>query len=74
MGKHLSEIDKGKILGLKKAGITQKEISTKTGIPTSTISNFLKRVNIRNDTSRKIGSGRLPLLNTTNLKKLKQQW
>lgn len=70
MGKATSDVQKGRILGLREAGLTLKEIFQKTKVPVPTISRIIRQVAKRGNTERKHGSGRPRLLDKTNLNKI----
>lgn len=72
MGKQLTDILKGRIIGLRETGLTINEITKKTQVPRSTVSKFLIRTKERGNTARKQGSGRPAILNSTNLATIKK--
>jgi predicted transcriptional regulator len=55
----LKDIDCGKIIGYKELGFSIRKIEEITGIPKSTVCDFLKIFNKRGSIGRKRGSGRL---------------
>jgi transposase len=67
-----NEIEFGKILALRERGFTIRKIAENTGIPKSTVGDFLKKYENTNSTKRKRGSGRQLLLGTRYLGLLKK--
>jgi DNA-directed RNA polymerase specialized sigma24 family protein len=44
MGKHLSEASKGQIIGMMLAGLSERAISEKMGIPKSTVHSVIRTI------------------------------
>ena len=72
MSKHLNDITKGIIIGLRSEGFKLKDIAEKVKKPMSTISKFLSSSKKRDNCKRKEGSGRKPLLDQSNLNKIRR--
>lgn len=63
MAKHYSESEMGKVLGMKHAGKTYREISEKLKIPISSISHIITKDKIYGSTKHRCGNGRPKKLN-----------